>query len=126
MEHWRIRAEFDALADFRNKSRALALELRIDSKNALIFDIFSYQAVYHDISAEHIVHTAEFNGGEEGSGKLEFSIVKHSDRHFDSPLDNDAVSIVGDTIFFTVEIETPIVGVEFAIAGINQSGSIRN
>jgi len=76
----------------------------------------SYQAVYHDISAEHIVHTAEFNGGEEGSGKLAFSIVKHSDRHFDSPLDNDAVSIVGDTIFFTVDIETPIVGVEFAIA----------
>ena len=78
---------------------------------------FSYDSKYDNIVAEHSVQSSDFNGGQEGTGKLSFTIVTHDDDTFDTPLEDSAISTVGERIYFSVNIEKPIIGVEFAVAG---------
>jgi len=43
--------------------------------------------------------------------------LTHGDNSFDAPLGDSALTTVGERIYFSVNIEKPIIGVEFALAG---------
>lgn len=84
---------------------------------AEVLYFYSYDSTYENIVANHTVSSTEFNGGEEGTGKLDFTLITHDDDSFDSPLEDTDISTVGERIYFSVNIHTPIIGVEFAVSG---------
>ena len=63
------------------------------------------------------MHRAEFVGGEASDGEFTFGIQNHEEDTFNSPI-TGGKSHVGETIFFSVDIETSIVGVEFSVTGM--------
>lgn len=76
----------------------------------------SYQTVYNNIEGEHTVHSTEFKGGEEGIGELSFSLHTYDTANHVAPMGSKGTWLVGETIYFSVDMDVSIAGVEFAIS----------
>lgn len=92
----------------RNNVILISNEFQLDFQCA-------YPKVIEHVETETTVHVSHYNGGHEGKGEFDFRLLMHSDNSFDGHKHSNALTSVGERVYFSLNIGTAINNLVFTI-----------